>query len=55
MDTITRITYRQPDKPVKGAVSVSKAMPELVGINPKSNNQRLAEYVAKRSVMEAAA
>lgn len=55
MTTIQRITYSGRKRPARGATPRHLASVELTDINAKSNAQRMAEYVSKRTAMESAA
>lgn len=47
MTTINKITYRQSRRAGKGAVRINNAQPELAGIKPLTNRDRLVQYLAK--------
>jgi len=47
MTTIQRITFTGSQKPIKGATAAPLRSVELAGIEPKNNDQRLAEYERK--------
>ncbi|WP_158007608.1 hypothetical protein [Marinobacter sp. X15-166B] len=56
MSTIERLTFNGNKRPIIGATKSRQLVSvELAGIETRTNAQRLADYVAKRTNMEQSA